>query len=217
TWTWASWRYTDEQAPDRRSVAVVRADLPRGGAVVDVRLGGSDPVAAPGLARRRCADRAGVARPARGPAHGSAAPPATARRPGLALLPHMLAGGAFEGPAGRLPSAACSCRGVHPVSGFPAARRPAPSCPRAARAVAVAATAQPSRAADEIERQVALCGAGSDLVLRNVPPVRVHRLRYTPGDHTMAERFQPAHRPSSVRLTRAMHIDSNGLAAAGIA
>src|SRR5256885_17262507 len=106
TWTWASWRYTDEQAPDRRSVAVVRADLPRGGAVVDVRLGGSDPVAAPGLARRRCADRAGVARPARGPAHGSAAPPATARRPGLALLPHMLAGGAFEGPAGRLPSAA---------------------------------------------------------------------------------------------------------------
>jgi phosphatidylserine decarboxylase len=84
-------------------------------------------------------------------------------------------------------------------------------------AVAVAATAQPSGAADEIERQVALFGAGSDLVLRNVPPVRVHRLRYTPGDHAVAERFQPAHRPSSVRLTRGMHIDSNGLAAAGIA
>jgi phosphatidylserine decarboxylase len=81
----------------------------------------------------------------------------------------------------------------------------------------VPATTLPSGAVDEVERQAALYGVGSDLVLRNVPPVRVHHLRYTAADHTMAERLLPAHRSSSVRLTRSMHIDSNGLAAAGIA
>jgi phosphatidylserine decarboxylase len=83
--------------------------------------------------------------------------------------------------------------------------------------VAVPATPLPNGAADEVERQVALFGVGSDLVLRNVPPVRVHRLRYSAADHTVAERMAPARRPSSVRLTRDMHIDSNGVAAAGIA
>ena len=83
--------------------------------------------------------------------------------------------------------------------------------------VVVPATALPSGAADEIERQVALFGVGSDLVLRNIPPVRVHRLRYTAADHTVAERLAPAYRPSSVPLTRGMNIDSNGVAAAGIA
>jgi phosphatidylserine decarboxylase len=83
--------------------------------------------------------------------------------------------------------------------------------------VVVPATSLPSGAADEVERQVALYGVGSDLVLRNVPPVRVHRLRYTAADHTAAERLTPTERSSSVRLTRGMHIDSNGLAAAGVA
>jgi phosphatidylserine decarboxylase len=83
--------------------------------------------------------------------------------------------------------------------------------------VVVPATSLPSGAADEVERQAALYGVGRDLVLRNVPPVRVHRLRYTAADHAAAERLAPAARPSSVRLTRSMHIDSNGLAAAGVA
>jgi phosphatidylserine decarboxylase len=84
-------------------------------------------------------------------------------------------------------------------------------------AVVVPATSRPSGAVDEIERQVALYGVGSDLVLRNVPPVRVHRLRFSAVDHAIASRLAPAVRPSSVRLTRGMNIDSNGVAAAGIA
>ncbi|GAA2595750.1 hypothetical protein GCM10010399_27930 [Dactylosporangium fulvum] len=83
--------------------------------------------------------------------------------------------------------------------------------------VAVPATRMPSGAADEVERQAALYGVGSDLVLRNVPPVRVHRLRHTPADHGLAANLLPALRPSSVPLTRGMNIDSNGVAAAGIA
>jgi phosphatidylserine decarboxylase len=83
--------------------------------------------------------------------------------------------------------------------------------------VLVAATTMPSGAADEVERQAALYGVGSDLVLRNVPPVRVHRLRLTPADASGAGRLVAADRPSSVRLTRGMNIDSNGVAAAGIA
>lgn len=83
--------------------------------------------------------------------------------------------------------------------------------------VLVAATTLPSGAADEVERQAALFGVGSDLVLRNVPPVRVHRLRLTPADAAGAGRLVAADRPSSVRLTRGMNIDSNGVAAAGIA
>jgi phosphatidylserine decarboxylase len=72
-------------------------------------------------------------------------------------------------------------------------------------------------AADEIERQSAMYGVGSDLVLRNLPPVRVHRLRYTAADSGVIERMLPAYRPSSVPVTRGMNIDSNGVAAAGIA
>ncbi len=34
-------------------------------------------------------------------------------------------------------------------------------------------------AGDELARQAVLHGVGSDLVLRNAPPVRVHRLRFT--------------------------------------
>ncbi|MEU6024411.1 phosphatidylserine decarboxylase [Micromonospora sp. NPDC047134] len=72
-------------------------------------------------------------------------------------------------------------------------------------------------AATEMERQGALHGVGVDLVLRNAEPVRVYRLRFTPADSAAAERLAPAYRPSSVPLTRGMHIDSNGVAAAGIA
>ncbi len=81
----------------------------------------------------------------------------------------------------------------------------------------VPATMLPSGAADEIERQAALYGVGSDLVLRNVPPVRVHRLRYTAAEQEVVDRMLPVYRPSSVPVTRGMHIDSNGVAAAGIA
>jgi phosphatidylserine decarboxylase len=72
-------------------------------------------------------------------------------------------------------------------------------------------------AVDEIERQAALYGVGSDLVLRNVPPLRVHRLRYTAADQAVVDRMLPAYRPSSVPLTHGMNIDSNGVAAVGVA
>ncbi|MDQ7903282.1 phosphatidylserine decarboxylase [Phytohabitans sp. ZYX-F-186] len=72
-------------------------------------------------------------------------------------------------------------------------------------------------AAAELDRQAALFGVGSDLVLRNNPPLRVHRLRFTAAEAALAGHVAPAYRPSSVPLTRTMHIDSNGVAAAGIA
>lgn len=72
-------------------------------------------------------------------------------------------------------------------------------------------------AAAELDRQSALFGVGTDLVLRNSPPLRVHRLRFTPADAAVADRLAPAYRPSSVPITRGMHLDSNGVAAAGIA
>jgi phosphatidylserine decarboxylase len=78
------------------------------------------------------------------------------------------------------------------------------------------ATLLAAGAAEELERQTALYGVGSDLVLRNVPPVRVHRLRFTAVDQALYARLSAADRPYSVRLTRGMNIDSNGVAAAGI-
>ncbi|GGM22250.1 MULTISPECIES: phosphatidylserine decarboxylase [Micromonospora] len=72
-------------------------------------------------------------------------------------------------------------------------------------------------AADELDRQGVLFGVGVDLVLRNPPPVRVYRLRFTPAAVGQAAQLAPAYRPSSVPLTRGMHLDSNGVAAAGIA
>jgi phosphatidylserine decarboxylase len=87
--------------------------------------------------------------------------------------------------------------------------------------LAVAAVVIPAAASGdagaELGRQAMLFGVGSDLVLRNRPPVRVHRLRFTAADPATAERLAPAYRPSSVPLTRDMHLDSNGVAAAGIA
>jgi phosphatidylserine decarboxylase len=81
----------------------------------------------------------------------------------------------------------------------------------------VAAPVLGGGAAEELDRQAALFGVGSDLVLRNSPPVRVHRLRFSDADAATAARLAPAYRPSSVPLSRTMHIDSNGIAAAGIA
>jgi phosphatidylserine decarboxylase len=68
----------------------------------------------------------------------------------------------------------------------------------------------------ELDRQTTLHGVGCDLVVRNVPPVRVHRLRFTAGDPALAERVAPLRRTSSVALTGEMHIDGNGVAAAAI-
>ncbi|MFY1635979.1 phosphatidylserine decarboxylase [Solwaraspora sp. WMMB335] len=86
--------------------------------------------------------------------------------------------------------------------------------------VSVAVPALPGSsegAVAELDRQAALFGAGSDLVLRNAPPVRVHKLRFTAAAPERAERLGPVFRPSSVPLTRGMHLDSNGVAAAAIA
>ncbi|MBT8227431.1 MAG: phosphatidylserine decarboxylase family protein [Dactylosporangium sp.] len=89
--------------------------------------------------------------------------------------------------------------------------------PGGALCVVVPATTVPNGAVDEVERQSALYGIGSDLVLRNIPPVRIHRLRTTTADPALARRLSPGHRPSSVPLAGGMHIDSTGVAAAGIA
>ena len=86
--------------------------------------------------------------------------------------------------------------------------------------VSVATPAVPGRtggAAAELFRQSALFGVGTDLVLRNSPPVRVHKLRFTAADTGVAATLAPTYRPSSVPVSRTMHIDSNGVAAAGIA
>jgi phosphatidylserine decarboxylase len=74
-----------------------------------------------------------------------------------------------------------------------------------------------SGASEELDRIAARQGAGSDLVLRNTPPVRVHRLRFTEADAATAAKLSPAYRPSSVPVAGSMNIDSNGVAAAGIA
>jgi phosphatidylserine decarboxylase len=83
--------------------------------------------------------------------------------------------------------------------------------------ISVAVVAAPFLAGEagaELDRQTALFGVGDDLVLRNLPPVRIHRLRYTPADAAMAGRLAPLARTSSIRLTDRMSLDSNGAAAA---
>jgi phosphatidylserine decarboxylase len=71
-------------------------------------------------------------------------------------------------------------------------------------------------AGEELARQAALFGVGTDTVLRSMPPLRVYRLRYTPAETALAERVAPLVRTSSVRLTPTMNIDSSGVAAAAI-
>ncbi len=85
--------------------------------------------------------------------------------------------------------------------------------------VSLATPARPimaGAAAAELDRLAARHGVGSDLVLRNIPPLRVHRLRFTAADPALAERLAPLVRTSSVQLTRGVHLDSNGVAAAAI-
>ncbi len=84
-------------------------------------------------------------------------------------------------------------------------------------AAALAGPGLADGATRELDRQAVLTGAGSDLVLRNLPPVRVHRLRYGPANVATAGRVGPAYRPSSIPLFGSMNIDSNGVAVAGIA
>ncbi|GIH04393.1 hypothetical protein Rhe02_24600 [Rhizocola hellebori] len=83
----------------------------------------------------------------------------------------------------------------------------------------IAAVALPGLArgaTDELDRIAARQGVGSDLVLRNTPPLRIHRLRFSEADPATAAKLSPAFRPSSVPLFGTMNIDSNGVAAAGI-
>jgi phosphatidylserine decarboxylase len=86
--------------------------------------------------------------------------------------------------------------------------------------VTLATPAVPGRtggAAAELFRQSALFGVGSDLIVRNQPPLRVHKLRFTAASPRVASTLSPVYRPSSVPVTRGMHLDSNGVVAAGIA
>ena len=85
--------------------------------------------------------------------------------------------------------------------------------------VTVATLAAPGMAdgaSAELDRQTSFYGVGEDLLIRNRPPLHIHRLRFTATPVAVAERLHPAVRPSSVRLTRTMNIDSNGIAAVGI-
>ncbi len=78
-----------------------------------------------------------------------------------------------------------------------------------------AAAARPGSAADVELRDLAeRHGVGSDLILRHRPPLRVHRLRFTPAEPALADRLAVTDRPSSVPLTSTMHLDSNGVVAA---
>jgi phosphatidylserine decarboxylase len=81
----------------------------------------------------------------------------------------------------------------------------------------IAAPGLADGASTEMTRQSSFYGVGTDLVIRNRPPLRVHRLRFGAAPTAVAARLKPAVRPSSVPLTSTMHIDSNGVAAAGIA
>jgi phosphatidylserine decarboxylase len=75
-------------------------------------------------------------------------------------------------------------------------------------------------AREEIAELVAEHGIGSDLILRSAPPLRIHRLRLgglepTHSDAALLD-VAPAWRSSSVPLSPGMHIDSNGVIAAGL-
>lgn len=77
-----------------------------------------------------------------------------------------------------------------------------------------AAAARPGDPADVELRELAEeYGVGSDLVLRHLPPMRVHRLRFTAAEPALAATLAPATRPSSVPLAGGMHLDSNGVVA----
>lgn len=77
-------------------------------------------------------------------------------------------------------------------------------------------------AREEIAELVAEYGIGTDLILRSLPPLRIHKLRIGSAAETgsrglaAAEDLAPAWRASSVPLARGMHIDSNGMIIGGM-
>ena len=79
-------------------------------------------------------------------------------------------------------------------------------------------------AREEIAELVADYGIGTDLIARSFPPVRIHKLRIgtaakregEPRAIAPAEDLAPAWRASSVAVTPNMHLDSNGVIAAGL-
>lgn len=73
-----------------------------------------------------------------------------------------------------------------------------------------------SPAAEDIADLVDEYGVDSDVVLRNRPPLRIHRLSFDQAPLSAARDIAPTHRAASVPITSRMHIDSNGLTAGGI-
>ncbi|WP_051815673.1 phosphatidylserine decarboxylase, partial [Glycomyces tenuis] len=78
-------------------------------------------------------------------------------------------------------------------------------------------------AREEIAELVAEYGIGTDLILRSLPPLRIHKLRIgsaaseaEPRGIAPAEDLAPSWRASSVPLTPGMHVDSNGMIVGGL-
>ncbi|GAB3645477.1 phosphatidylserine decarboxylase [Glycomyces tarimensis] len=79
-------------------------------------------------------------------------------------------------------------------------------------------------AREEIAELVAEYGIGTDLILRSLPPLRIHKLRIgsaggneaEPRALAPAEDLAPAWRASSVPLTPGLHVDSNGMIIGGM-
>ncbi|HEV2087116.1 MAG TPA: phosphatidylserine decarboxylase [Cryptosporangiaceae bacterium] len=63
---------------------------------------------------------------------------------------------------------------------------------------------------------VAAHAVRTDLVVRGVPPLRIHHLRFGAPEPELVDLLAPVQSPSHVAVTRRMGIDSNGVAAAGI-
>ena len=61
----------------------------------------------------------------------------------------------------------------------------------------IAAPGLTDGASTELMRQSSFYGVGTDLVIRNRPPLRVHRLRFGAAPVALADRLKPALRPSS--------------------
>jgi phosphatidylserine decarboxylase len=79
-------------------------------------------------------------------------------------------------------------------------------------------------AREEIAELVAEYGIGTDLIVRSLPPMRIHKTRIgsaaeregEPRAIAPAEDLAPAWRASSVAVTPNLHLDSNGVIAAGL-
>ncbi|GAB3997901.1 hypothetical protein GCM10029992_22200 [Glycomyces albus] len=79
-------------------------------------------------------------------------------------------------------------------------------------------------AREEIAELVAEYGIGTELIVRSFPPLRIHRLRIGsaaegstgPRGIAPAEELAPAWRASSVPVTPALHVDSNGIIIGGM-